>query len=129
MADKGSVTVRTRKFISNRLLSRKQFVVDVLHPGRATPPKTELTEKIAKMYKVSDDKTIVLFGFHTKFGGGRTTGFGLIYDTLDIMKRLEPKYRLRRAGVLAKPTGSRKQRKERKNRVVKLRGKNKNKTT
>mmetsp|Transcript_11988 Transcript_11988/g.21709 ORF Transcript_11988/g.21709 Transcript_11988/m.21709 type:complete len:82 (-) Transcript_11988:78-323(-) len=81
------------------------------------------------MYKVQDDKTVFLFGFKTKFGGGRTTGFGLIYDTLDIAKKIEPKYRLRRAGMMKKPEGSRKQRKERKNRIKKLRGKTKNKST
>mmetsp|Transcript_11987 Transcript_11987/g.21708 ORF Transcript_11987/g.21708 Transcript_11987/m.21708 type:complete len:129 (-) Transcript_11987:78-464(-) len=128
MADK-TCTVRTRKFITNRLLGRKQFVVDVLHPGRPTVSKTELSERIAKMYKVQDDKTVFLFGFKTKFGGGRTTGFGLIYDTLDIAKKIEPKYRLRRAGMMKKPEGSRKQRKERKNRIKKLRGKTKNKST
>mmetsp|Transcript_17647 Transcript_17647/g.38297 ORF Transcript_17647/g.38297 Transcript_17647/m.38297 type:complete len:129 (+) Transcript_17647:67-453(+) len=122
-------TIRTRKFITNRLLGRKQFVIDVLHPGSSTPSKEELTGKLSKMYKVSDDKTVVLFGFRTKFGGGRTTGFGLIYDTLDILKKIEPKFRLRRAGLMAKPEGSRKQRKERKNRIKKLRGKAKNKTT
>ena len=36
------ITVRTRKFMTNRLLNRKQMVVDVLHPGRATVPKTEI---------------------------------------------------------------------------------------
>jgi len=30
-----SVTVRTKKFITNRLLQRKQFVVEVIHPGLA----------------------------------------------------------------------------------------------
>ncbi|VEL31751.1 unnamed protein product, partial [Protopolystoma xenopodis] len=29
-----STLIRTRKFISNRLLQRKQMVVDILHPGR-----------------------------------------------------------------------------------------------
>ena len=33
-------------------------VVDVLHPGRASVPKAELKEKLAKMYKVSDEKCI-----------------------------------------------------------------------
>ena len=43
MADqKGAITVRTRKFMTNRLLNRKQMVVDVIHPGRATVPKTEV---------------------------------------------------------------------------------------
>ena len=30
----GNVTVRTRKYMTNRLLSRRQMVVDVLHPNR-----------------------------------------------------------------------------------------------
>lgn len=30
----------------------------------------------------------------TQFGGGKSTGFGLIYDTLDSAKKFEPKYRL-----------------------------------
>ena len=29
-----------------------------------------------------------------QFGGGKSTGFGLIYDTLEAAKRFEPKYRL-----------------------------------
>jgi len=52
MADqKGAITVRTRKFMTNRLLNRKQMVVDVIHPGRATVPKTEVRDQLAKMYK------------------------------------------------------------------------------
>jgi small subunit ribosomal protein S24e len=29
-----------------------------------------------------------------QFGGGKSTGFGLIYDNLDVAKKFEPKYRL-----------------------------------
>ena len=29
-----------------------------------------------------------------QFGGGKSTGFGLIYDTVDSAKKFEPKYRL-----------------------------------
>ena len=29
-----------------------------------------------------------------QFGGGKSTGFGLIYDNLDSAKKFEPKYRL-----------------------------------
>lgn len=97
-------------------------VIDVLHPGRANVPKAELTEKLTKMYKVSDPSTIFLFGFSTQFGGGKSTGFGVIYDSLTAAKKFEPTYRLRRAGMAEAPTGSRKQRRERKNRSLKLRG-------
>ena len=34
-----AATVRTRKFMTNRLMSRKQFIIDVLHPGRANVSK------------------------------------------------------------------------------------------
>lgn len=97
-------------------------MIDVLHPGRANVPKAELAEKLTKMYKVSDPATIFLFGFSTHFGGGKSTGFGVIYDNINAAKKFEPIYRLRRAGMAEAPVGSRKQRKERKNRSLKLRG-------
>lgn len=74
-------------------------MVDVLHPGRATLAKTEIREKLAKIYKVTAD-VVFCFGFRTHFGGGKTTGFALIYDTLDKAKKFEPKYRLARVSSL-----------------------------
>merc|ERR1711973_510794 len=85
MAD--TATIRTRKFMTNRLLQRRQMIVDVLHPGKATVSKHDIREKLARMYKSTAD-CIVCFGFKTLFGGGKTTGFALIYDTLDYLKNL-----------------------------------------
>ena len=45
------------------------------------------------MYKTTPD-VVFCFGFKTQFGGGRTTGFALIYDSLDVAKKNEPKFRL-----------------------------------
>jgi len=128
MADNSApVTIRTRKFTTNRLLSRKQFVVDVLHPSRPPISRTELSEKLAVLYK-ADKARIVPFGFKTHFGGGRSTGFALIYDSEESQKKFEPKYRLVRAGLATKvDKASRKLRKERKNRAKKLRGTKKSK--
>ncbi|KAI8096170.1 ribosomal protein L23/L15e core domain-containing protein [Halteromyces radiatus] len=120
MAD-ASVTIRTRKFLTNRLLQRKQMVVDVIHPGLANVSREELREKLAKMYK-TDKEVVSVFGFKTHFGGGRTTGFGLIYDSVESLKKFEPKYRLVRIGLAEAPKGGRKQRKEKKNRAKKFRG-------
>ncbi|KAF3825733.1 hypothetical protein GH733_006560, partial [Mirounga leonina] len=111
-----TVTTRTRKFMTNRLLQRKQMVIEVLHPRKATVPKTEIREKLAKMYKTTPD---VIFN---PFGGGKTTGFGMIYDSLDYSKKNEPKHRLARHGQYEKKKTSRKQRKECKNRMKKVRG-------
>merc|ERR1712025_9252 len=121
MGGEGIATIRTRKFMTNRLLCRRQMVVDVLHPGGATLPKTEIREKLAKAYKTTAD-VIFCFGFRTHFGGGKTTGFALIYDGLDKAKKFEPKYRLARHGPLEIKRSGRKQRKERKNRQKKVRG-------
>merc|ERR1711936_505989 len=106
----GVVTLRTRKFMTNRLLQRRQMVVDVLHPNKATVPKAEIREKLAKMYKCTADR-VFAFGFKTNFGGGKSVGFALIYDTLG------------RQGVITlPPKNSRKQAKEKKNRMKKVRG-------
>mmetsp|Transcript_32744 Transcript_32744/g.103682 ORF Transcript_32744/g.103682 Transcript_32744/m.103682 type:complete len:90 (+) Transcript_32744:202-471(+) len=74
------------------------------------------------MYKVSDPQLVVCFGFRTQFGGGRSTGFCLIYDKLDKLKQFEPKYRQVRNGVIERKETSRKQIKESKNRGLKVRG-------
>merc|ERR1712166_1620888 len=51
-------------------------------------------EKLCKMYKVQDTSCCLLFGFKVAFGGGRSTGVGMIYDSLVAAKKFEPKYRL-----------------------------------
>ncbi|TQS33739.1 hypothetical protein Golomagni_05905 [Golovinomyces magnicellulatus] len=179
MADNDSpVTLRTRKFIRNPLLGRKQFVVlgigqciisnsnlsvvfldahgtqstpaclnfgkpsrivpdetqpprhalltldssDVLHPGRANISKDELREKLAGMYKAQKDQ-VSTFGLRTQFGGGKTTGFALVYDSPEAMKKFEPRYRLVRVDMATKvEKASRQQRKQRKNKLLTLRG-------
>ena len=98
----------------------------MFHPRQPTVKKTEIREKLAKMYKTTPD-VVFVFGFRTNFGGGKTTGFGLIYDTLDYAKKFEPKHRLARHGLYEKKTQTRKQRKERKNRMKKVRGTKKSK--
>lgn len=57
----GTATIRTRKFMTNRLLCRKQMVVDVLHPGQPSVKKTDIREKLAKMYKVCILNSILSF--------------------------------------------------------------------
>ena len=75
---------------------------DILHPNRANISKTELSEKLAGLYKASKEQVSV-FGLRTQFGGGKTTGFALIYDSPEAMKKFEPLYRLVRVGLGKKP--------------------------
>jgi hypothetical protein len=51
------------------------------------------------MFKVNEVNRIILFGFRTAFGGGKSTGFALIYDTIEDAKKYEPKYRLARVSL------------------------------
>ncbi|KAE8776121.1 40S ribosomal protein S24-2 [Hordeum vulgare] len=78
-----AVTLRTRKFMTNHLLARKQFVLEA-----------ELKERLSKVYEVKDHNCIFVFKFRTHFGGGKSSGFGLIYDNLEAAKKFEPKYSL-----------------------------------
>lgn len=53
-----------------------------------------MKEKLARMYEVKDPNAIFVFKFRTHFGGGKSTGFGLIYDSVENAKKFEPTYRL-----------------------------------
>ncbi|KFZ16560.1 hypothetical protein V501_02167 [Pseudogymnoascus sp. VKM F-4519 (FW-2642)] len=123
MADREQpVTLRTRKFIRNPLLGRKQMVIDVLHPNRANVSKDDLRGKLAELYKCTKDQ-INVFGLQTQYGGGKTTGFALVYDSPEALKKFEPHFRLVRVGVAEKiEKPSRAQRHQRKNRLKTLRG-------
>merc|ERR1712048_736877 len=117
-----SITVRTRKFMTNRLLQRKQMIVDIIHPDSATPKKSEVRDALAKNYKTQADH-IIAFGFKTVFGGGKTSGFALIYDSVEAAKKVEPRFRLVRHGLADKiEKKSRKQRKELRNRQKRVKG-------
>ena len=98
-----------------------QMIVDIIHPGRASVPKSELQEVVGGMHK-ADAKLTTLFGFRTKFGGGKSTGFCLIYDNEEAMRKFEPKHRLVRNGMEVKVERSRKAMKEAKNKGLKVRG-------
>ena len=74
---------------------------DVLHPNRANVSKDELRSKLAELYKANKDQVNV-FGFRTQYGGGKSTGFALIYDSHEAMKKFEPHYRLVRIGAATK---------------------------
>jgi small subunit ribosomal protein S24e len=103
-------------------LARRQFVIDVLHPNRANVSKDELREKLATLYKTEKD-AVSVFGFRTQFGGGKSTGFGLIYDSAEALKKFEPRYRLVRYALAEKiERTSKQQRAQKKNRGKKIFG-------
>lgn len=57
--------------------------------------KKDIKAKLAQTLKTKEEN-ISIFGLKTKFGGGRSTGFALIYDSLDARKKFDSKKMLRR---------------------------------
>lgn len=57
--------------------------------------KTDIKAKLAQTLKTKEEN-ISIFGLKTKFGGGRSTGFALIYDSLDARKKFDSKKMLRK---------------------------------
>ena len=65
--------------------------------------RTELSEKLAALYKTEKDR-VVVFGLRTAFGGGSSQGFGLVYDDEASQKKFEPQYRLVRVSCPLVPS-------------------------
>ena len=62
----------------------------------SAPARQQASAAPLLTWQVQDSSCCLLFGFKVAFGGGRSTGFGMIYDSLVAAKKFEPKYRLTR---------------------------------
>jgi small subunit ribosomal protein S24e len=111
-----------RKMINNPLLKRKQVVIELIHPDQGSVSKAAIKEKLATMFKAKDE-SISVFGLHSKFGGGRSSGFACIYDDVDARKKCDTKSMLLRDKLrVVEGKKGRKQLKEMKGRMNKVRG-------
>ena len=119
----GDFVLYTRKMINNPLLGRRQVHVELIHPDQGSIAKSEIKAKLSGLFKTPED-AIAVFGLKSKFGGGRSSCFGLIYSNVDARKKFDQKMLLKRDKLLvvAKKTLGRKQKKEGKGREKRLRG-------
>ena len=67
----------------------------MIHPDMPNVPKVEIRKKLATANKVKED-CVVVFGLKTKYGGGKSTGFALIYDSMDNRKKYDSRKNLLR---------------------------------
>jgi len=118
----GKFVLYTRKLFNNPLLHRKQTAIEIIHPDVANVSKAAIKDKLSQQFKTKPEQ-IGVFGLKSKFGGGSSTGFALIYDSVDSRKKYDQKRLLKRDKLWDKPKGpTRKQLKEIKGRVKKVRG-------
>ena len=99
--DRRKFSVVPEYFLSLLSLTTTPYHSDVLHPNRANVSKDELRGKLAELYKSNKDQ-VTVFGLRTHYGGGKSTGFALIYDSTEALKKFEPRYRLVRVGAAEK---------------------------
>ena len=97
-------------------------VIDVVHPNRAPVAKQDLKKELVKVLKGSKVENMFLFGFKVAYGGGRSSGFGLCYDSMEDALRFEPRHRLLRVGLGQEKTRTRKQWKDLKKKKAKTWG-------
>lgn len=78
--------------------------IQLIHPEKANVSKKEIKEALAKKLKSSEDK-ISVFGLKTQFGGGRSSGFALIYNTTEDKAKYDSETLLRRVSAKPSPGG------------------------
>jgi small subunit ribosomal protein S24e len=71
----------------------------------ANVSKTDITAKLSKTLKVKEE-CISIFGLKTKFGGGSSSGFALVYDSADARAKYDSKASLRRVSSVCSVEGS-----------------------
>lgn len=75
----------------NKLLGRRELVVELLHAGAPTPTRQTVRECVARQLGVSPS-AVFIRRVKTEYGIGRSTAEIHVYDNPDIAKRVEPLY-------------------------------------
>merc|ERR1719218_34689 len=109
-----------RKFLKNPLMERKQMSLEIINPEAGSLTKKAVADKLAKVLGVKQVECITIFGMKAKFGGGRTSAFALVYDSLESKTKFDTMTSLRRAGIKEKGKVTRKAKKEIKGRRKKV---------
>ena len=65
-------------------------MIELIHPEMANVSKASIKAKLASLYKTKEE-CISIFGLKTKFGGGRSSGFALVYDSADAKAKNDTK--------------------------------------
>merc|ERR1712130_46754 len=117
-----AITVRTRKFMTDRLLSRKQMIVDISTPTRPLPKSPRSGNHWQRTTRSPLTKSLPLAS-RPNSAAARLLVSPSSTTQFRLPKKVEPRYRLIRHGLADKiEKKSRKQRKELRNRQKKVRG-------
>jgi small subunit ribosomal protein S24e len=81
----------------NRLLLRKEYEGAIIHTNEPTPTRSEVKDKVAALTN-SDANRAVVIKIGSEFGIGKSKLTFRIYDTPEMMNKIELPYILKRNG-------------------------------
>lgn len=93
--------IKILKEDENKLFNRKELRFEVVHEGEPTPKLAAVRLKLATKTG-SNPSHVIIDGFKTLFGIGRTVGDARIYPEMNDLKEYEPRYLLERNGLIEK---------------------------
>ncbi len=79
----------------NPLLRRTEIKFKVDHTGGPTPPRKDVRAQLAAQLGVSEDLVIVE-KMASLFGRQQASGIARVYDSRELLEKLEPRYLLKR---------------------------------
>jgi len=82
----------------NKLLRRYEIELIIEHPGKGTPSRAKIVDKLAELY--NKDKTLIIVKkIYSEVGLTKTRVHVHVYDDHESLKLLEPEYMLKRHGM------------------------------
>jgi len=78
----------------NKLLDRKEYIIEIKHPGQSTPSRYSVRSRMASMLGVPIELVIVR-SLSTRYGTNLTVGRVHVYKSAEAVK-IEPEYIIRR---------------------------------
>lgn len=80
---------------NNKVINRIELLGEVIHLGKATPPRASLKEVIAKLYGKNPDLIVIRY-IKGIYGSHRSVFRANIYEDLQRLKFFEPDHLIRR---------------------------------
>ncbi|RLF67693.1 MAG: 30S ribosomal protein S24e [Thermoplasmata archaeon] len=89
--------IESKKY--NPLLKRTEIYARIVHKKSATPSREDVRNLIASEFGVNKDLVIIHY-IRTGFGWTVSKVYAKIYDSIEDLRRIEPKHMLRKHGLI-----------------------------
>lgn len=84
----------------NKLVPRREVVVEVNHVGGGTPSRQQVVSAVREALGLPSHSIVVVRRIVTIYGACLTRAYVHVYESLERAKAFEPKYILKRNGLI-----------------------------